>query len=68
VDQVKSKLQADTIGRYTGPRDCIQQTWVTEGIRGFFRGLSTCVVRAFAVNAATFWGVNYVATVLIKNL
>lgn len=66
VDQIKSKLQADQTNRFSGPADCIQKTMTEEGFRGFYRGISTAVVRAFVVNAATFGGVNYMMNILLQ--
>ena len=66
MDQIKSKLQADQTNRFSGPTDCIKQTMIEEGFRGFYRGISTAVVRAFVVNAATFGGVNYMMNILLQ--
>jgi solute carrier family 25 carnitine/acylcarnitine transporter 20/29 len=53
VDVVKSRFQADINGKYSGLVDCLRQTYNSQGGRVFFRGLSTAMVRAFPVNAAT---------------
>ena len=57
VDIVKSKQQADVSGEFSSAFDCIRKTQSREGIRGFYRGISTTLVRAFPVNAATFGAV-----------
>ncbi|XP_028831359.1 mitochondrial basic amino acids transporter isoform X2 [Denticeps clupeoides] len=57
VDVIKSRLQADGVGgvnRYSGIMDCVQQSWQKEGWRGFTRGLTSTLLRAFPVNATTF--------------
>lgn len=53
VDVVKSRFQADLNGKYTGLFDCARQAYSSKGMPVFFRGLSTALVRAFPVNAAT---------------
>lgn len=53
VDVVKSRYQADLNGAYVGVLDCTRKTYNSEGFAVFFRGLSTALVRAFPVNAAT---------------
>lgn len=57
VDIVKSKQQADISGEFSSAFDCIRKTQSREGIRGFYRGISTTLVRAFPVNAVTFGAV-----------
>jgi len=57
VDIVKSKQQADISGEFSSAFDCIRKTQSREGVRGFYRGISTTLVRAFPVNAATFGAV-----------
>ena len=39
---------------YTGAGDCVRQTYRNEGVRGFFRGMPSTLIRSFPVNAATF--------------
>lgn len=63
VDVVKSRFQADINGKYTGLVDCLRQTYNSGGMPIFFRGLSTAVVRAFPVNAATLATV----TLILRN-
>lgn len=56
-DVVKSKMQTDGFGkhqRYKTMRDCFRQTWRTEGIRGFWKGLGPTLLRAMPVSAGTF--------------
>ncbi|XP_026536009.1 mitochondrial basic amino acids transporter [Notechis scutatus] len=57
VDVIKSRLQADGVGgvvRYQGILDCIRKSYQDEGPRVFTRGLTSTLLRAFPVNAATF--------------
>jgi solute carrier family 25 carnitine/acylcarnitine transporter 20/29 len=58
LDVVKSRIQADhldpTKARYASSLACYRSIFATEGIRGFYRGLAPCLVRAFPVNAITF--------------
>ncbi|XP_028809031.1 mitochondrial basic amino acids transporter-like isoform X2 [Denticeps clupeoides] len=57
VDVIKSRLQADGAGgayRYGGIADCVRQSVRQEGWRVFTRGLTSTLLRAFPVNAATF--------------
>ncbi|XP_030070707.1 mitochondrial basic amino acids transporter-like isoform X1 [Microcaecilia unicolor] len=57
MDVVKSRLQADGIGgvnQYSGILDCVRKSYEVEGWRVFSRGLTSTLLRAFPVNAATF--------------
>ncbi|CAK8692490.1 mitochondrial basic amino acids transporter-like [Clavelina lepadiformis] len=58
VDVVKSRLQADGAGgrplKYTGGWHCYETILKSEGKKVLFRGLNSCLLRAFPVNAATF--------------
>lgn len=57
VDVIKSRLQADGVGgvyRYSSIMDCVRQSVANEGYRVFTRGLTSTLLRAFPVNAATF--------------
>ncbi|KAK9234625.1 mitochondrial carrier domain-containing protein [Lipomyces kononenkoae] len=56
-DTVKVRLQSQPDGtplKFTGPLDCFRQTWQKEGVRGFYRGLSSPMVGAAAENASLF--------------
>ena len=57
VDVVKSRIQADIIGKYSGMIDCTIKSYQAEGWRVFVRGINSTVVRAFPTNAATFGAV-----------
>lgn len=57
VDVIKSRLQADGVGgvnQYSSIADCVRQSIRKEGYMVFTRGLTSTLLRAFPVNAATF--------------
>ena len=54
VDVVKSRVQADMTGKYNGFIDCFTKSYQDLGMKVFTRGLSSTLLRAFPVNAATF--------------
>ncbi|XP_043839646.1 mitochondrial basic amino acids transporter [Dromiciops gliroides] len=57
VDVIKSRLQADGVRgvqQYSGILDCVCKSYQVEGWRVFTRGLTSTLLRAFPVNAATF--------------
>ncbi|KAJ2710752.1 Mitochondrial carrier protein ymc2 [Coemansia spiralis] len=57
IDIVKSKMQTDGFGSaraFRGPLDCARQILHREGVRGFFHGITPCLLRAAPANAATF--------------
>ncbi|KAJ1730937.1 Mitochondrial carrier protein ymc2 [Coemansia biformis] len=59
IDVVKSKMQTDGFGSartYQGTIDCVQKIIKREGVRGLFRGITPCLLRAAPANAATFVG------------
>jgi solute carrier family 25 carnitine/acylcarnitine transporter 20/29 len=64
VDVIKSRFQAEINGKYSGLIDCVRQTYNAHGIRAFFRGLTTSLVRGFPVNAATLATV----TMILRNV
>ena len=54
TDVIKSRLQTDIIGpgkKYSGAVDCAIQSYRSEGIRSFFRGIGPTLCRAAPVNA-----------------
>lgn len=56
-DVIKSKMQCDGLGtgmKYKGMRDCFQQTYKTEGLLGFWKGIGPTLLRAMPVSAGTF--------------
>lgn len=54
LDVIKSRLQAQP-GRYNGMLDCLRRSVAQEGLGILTRGLSATVLRAFPVNAVTFF-------------
>ncbi|ORX57640.1 mitochondrial carrier [Hesseltinella vesiculosa] len=46
---------AHSATHFTSIRDCVVRSYRSEGISVFFRGLGPTVLRAFPVNAVTFW-------------
>lgn len=64
VDVVKSRVQADGVGRYSGALHCLRTSLAAEGPAFLFRGLSSTVLRAFPTNAATFAAVAWTMRLL----
>ncbi|KAJ1900716.1 Mitochondrial carrier protein ymc2 [Kickxella alabastrina] len=60
IDVIKSKLQTDGFSgnarKYSGTVDCAKKIMAQEGVKGFFRGITPCLLRAAPANAATFIG------------
>ncbi|XP_020278291.1 mitochondrial basic amino acids transporter-like [Pseudomyrmex gracilis] len=54
VDVIKSRIQAESSGRYSGALDCLKKSIQAEGYGCLFRGLNSTILRAFPTNAATF--------------
>ncbi|KPV77631.1 uncharacterized protein RHOBADRAFT_51459 [Rhodotorula graminis WP1] len=57
LDLTKVRLQSqplDRAARYSGPWDCIVQTYRNEGVKAFWRGVSMPVAGAMAENATLF--------------
>jgi solute carrier family 25 carnitine/acylcarnitine transporter 20/29 len=56
-DVVKSKMQSDGFGdkmKFKSMRDCFRQTYVKEGLGGFWKGIGPTLLRAMPVSAGTF--------------
>eukprot|EP01063_Lacrimia_lanifica_P034256 TRINITY_DN6292_c0_g1_i1.p1 TRINITY_DN6292_c0_g1~~TRINITY_DN6292_c0_g1_i1.p1 ORF type:complete len:290 (+),score=96.07 TRINITY_DN6292_c0_g1_i1:67-936(+) len=54
-DTVKTRLQTDSSGRYSGAMDCLKSTYQTEGLKGIYRGVGSPIAGAMAENATLFW-------------
>ncbi len=58
IDVIKSKIQTDTLisseRKYPGILRAISRTYSDQGLAGFFRGFTPCMLRSVPVNAATF--------------
>ncbi|SNX86303.1 related to mitochondrial amino acid transporter ARG-13 [Melanopsichium pennsylvanicum] len=66
-DLVKVRLQtqsADRPPRYGGAFDCFKQTYLHEGIRGLYRGLSMPVIGATLENACLFFTYNQIQSAI----
>eukprot|EP00026_Physarum_polycephalum_P014513 Phypoly_transcript_15035.p1 GENE.Phypoly_transcript_15035~~Phypoly_transcript_15035.p1 ORF type:complete len:177 (+),score=5.78 Phypoly_transcript_15035:398-928(+) len=67
-DVLKSTLQADSVDKsrrvYTGAFDCAKKIYKANGLRAFWRGFQTCLIRAFPVNAISFLTYEYVRSEL----
>ena len=55
-DTIKTRLQADGMGRYLyrGSWHCARVIYRDSGLRGFFKGFSAALIRAFPTNGVTF--------------
>jgi len=56
IDMIKTKIQADSLQKPTfrGMVDCFSKTYQVGGLKGFYKGLSPCLLRAVPANGATF--------------
>jgi len=58
VDVVKSSIQADKTSKserkYKGTMDAFSQIYKSQGFKGFWKGFTPCMVRAFPANAVCF--------------
>ncbi|GJJ10445.1 hypothetical protein Clacol_004671 [Clathrus columnatus] len=66
-DLCKVRLQSqvmDQHARFSGPIDCLRQTYTNEGIRGLYRGLPAPIVGAMAENASLFLTYNELQNVI----
>jgi len=69
-DVIKSRLQADGFGKdqvYKGSYDCFKRGVEKEGYQFLTRGLGSSVIRAFPVNAATFYVYTFIMKMLSDN-
>lgn len=66
ADQIKSRIQHDHQGKYSGIIDCFKQTVAEGGFRTLYRGISPVLVRAFVADAACFFGYEVAAKFLKK--
>lgn len=56
IDMIKTKIQTDNFQNpiYKGMVDCLRSTYRANGIRGLYKGLSPCILRAVPANSGTF--------------
>jgi len=66
IDTVKSRYQVAPEGKYSGVYAVFKDILAKEGPRGFYKGLTPVVVRAFPANAACFAGYEFVSSMLTK--
>ncbi|TRM57524.1 mitochondrial carrier domain-containing protein [Schizophyllum amplum] len=65
-DLAKTRLQAQLLSPtaemmpFTGPMDCLKQTYLEEGARGLYRGLTVPLVGAMAETSALFLSYTYI--------
>ncbi|KAI5806332.1 mitochondrial carrier protein [Geopyxis carbonaria] len=59
LDVIKSKLQTDGLNGsakiYESGMDCARKLWASNGMMGFWRGLTPTLMRALPVSAGTFF-------------
>ena len=64
ADCIKTRLQADHFGSkavYKGTRHCIKCTLEGNSIAILYRGMGSCIYRAFVVNAVVLFVYNYIS-------
>jgi len=79
LDTVKTRYQTQSMSnlderkpliagerRYTSTLHCIKDTLRQEGLSGMYRGIGITMVRAFIVNAVTFYGYEWMKEWLDK--
>ncbi|CAB3396453.1 unnamed protein product [Caenorhabditis bovis] len=63
ADIIKSRFQAEE--SYRSYWQCIRETYAERGMRSFFVGLNSALIRAFPSNAATFFTVEWTYRILL---
>mmetsp|Transcript_43038 Transcript_43038/g.136002 ORF Transcript_43038/g.136002 Transcript_43038/m.136002 type:complete len:275 (-) Transcript_43038:1479-2303(-) len=66
IDTVKSRYQVAETGKYSGVTAVARDIMAREGVKGFYKGLTPVLVRAFPANAACFVGYETASKFLIK--
>jgi len=56
IDVIKTKIQTDSFHspKYKGMRDCFSSTLKMSGLKGLYKGLTPCLLRAVPANGVTF--------------
>jgi len=69
IDVIKSCLQADDYAKrkYKSIIDCFKQIYGKSGIGGFYKGITSCLIRAPPINAATFLTFELMQRILKRN-
>ncbi|XP_005178048.1 mitochondrial basic amino acids transporter [Musca domestica] len=62
IDVIKTCIQADDMRnpKYNGYMDCIRKGYSSDGVRFFFRGMTSTLIRSFPMNAACFFVVSWI--------
>ncbi|GAA5886529.1 hypothetical protein JCM6882_001676 [Rhodosporidiobolus microsporus] len=55
-DLTKVRLQTAAPGQYTGALDVVKQTFVRDGLKGFYRGMGPPLAGVTPMFAVSFWG------------
>jgi len=55
-DMVKVRLQTAKDGTYTGAMDVVRKTMAKDGVKGFYKGMSSPLVGVTPMFAVSFWG------------
>ena len=69
IDLIKSKLQVvkvDSQQQWGGSGALAKGIWAREGLKGFYRGLTPCLLRAFPSAAVTFLVYEYAKEFLTR--
>ena len=66
TDLIRRRLQLkgfdSSVPNYHGMNDCIHRIYISEGMRGFYRGLGICYVKLFPSMAIQFSVMEYLKT------
>jgi solute carrier family 25 (mitochondrial carnitine/acylcarnitine transporter), member 20/29 len=55
IDVIKGRMQAAPVDQpYRSLRQCAASLYQAEGVRGFFRGFTPCLIRSVPANSAAF--------------
>jgi solute carrier family 25 carnitine/acylcarnitine transporter 20/29 len=56
ADLVKTRLQTRRTTTPVSLSSVVKEVYRTDGLRGFYRGFTPCIIRAAPANAVAFWG------------
>lgn len=62
LDVIKNNIQIDDLSKpkYSSSFNCAKHIYKTTGIKGFYRGLSPCIIRSIPVHMAMFGTYKYI--------
>ena len=62
LDVIKNNIQVDDLNKpkYSNSFDCCKQIYKTAGIKGFYKGLTPCIIRSVPVHIAMFGTYKYI--------